>query len=92
MIQPRPPPVGVRTEKSFQHLSGAPGPDRNVGARGWYPGGSRAYVQAEVRELARQRLRERGVRLRRVGEADGAGLEHGLGEGGVGGDGAQDRV
>ena len=49
-------------------------------------------MQAEVRELARQRLRERGVRLRRVGEADGASLEHGLGEGGVGGDGAQDRV
>jgi len=42
--------------------------------------------------MARQRLRERGVRLRRLGEANNASLEYGLGEGSVDGNRAQDRV
>src|SRR5215210_205927 len=41
-------PTRVRTKESFQHPSRALGPNRNVGAGSWYPGGAGTYGQAAV--------------------------------------------
>lgn len=78
----------MRPEKGFEGVFEAPDSDRGVDAGGRSPGRAEAGAQAGVRELPRQRLHERSRRRRRVREADGAGLENGIGEGGVGGDGA----
>ena len=82
----------MRAEKGFEGVFETSGPDRDVGGAGSrHPGGAEAGMQAGAGQLPHQHLHERGRRCRRVREAHGAGLEQGFGEGGVRGDGAQDR-
>jgi hypothetical protein len=82
----------VCPKKGLKDIFEAPGSDGSLGTEDRRPRGSETGVQSGARQLPRQHLYERGRRRRGVRDADSPGLEQGFDEGGVGGDGAQDRL
>ena len=75
----------MRPEKGLESLFEAPNPNRDSGIGSRCPRGAKTHREFGLPQLPGQLLYERGKRLRRVGEADDLDLEHGFGEGGVGG-------
>ncbi|CAA9456103.1 MAG: hypothetical protein AVDCRST_MAG28-2536 [uncultured Rubrobacteraceae bacterium] len=85
-------PARIRIQKGLNILLATTAPDGYVRASYRGPEGAKGRVQTVLLKLPRKLLHEVGRSYRRFGEAESAGFENGLGKGGVGGNGAENRV